>query len=82
VVPITAFISNATYEDYPYRVAIALTNVIANMTPDVMLGMAEATSGSFAPVAECYNGGVYLYASEVPESNITIPNIICWRANA
>lgn len=81
-VPTSAFVADTTYEDYPYRAAVALTNVISNMIPDVMLGMAEATSGIFAPVAECYNGGVYLYANDVPESAITIPTIICWRANA
>ena len=82
VVPTSAFVSDATYEDYPYRAAVALSNVISSMIPDVMLGMTEATSGIFAPVAECYNGGVYLYANDVPESAITIPTIICWRANA
>lgn len=82
VVATSAFVADTTYEDYPYRAAVALTNVISNMIPDVMLGMAEATSGIFAPVAECYNGGVYLYANDVPESAITIPTIICWRANA
>ena len=81
-VPTSAFVSDATYEDYPYRAAVALSNVISSMIPDVMLGMAEAISGIFAPIAECYNGGIYLYANDVPESSITIPTIICWRANA
>lgn len=82
VVATTAFASDSTYDDYGYKVTIPLANVISSMIPDVMLGMAEATSGIFAPVAECYNGGVYLYANDVPESAITIPTIICWRANA
>ena len=82
VVATTAFISDATYTDYPYRAAIALTDVIANMIPDVMFDMAEAISGVFAPVAKCYNGGVYIYANGVPDSAITIPTIICWRSNA
>lgn len=82
VVATTAFASDSTYDDYGYKVTIPLANVISSMIPDVMLGMTEATSGIFAPVAECYNGGVYLYANDVPESAITIPTIICWRANA
>lgn len=82
VVATTAFASDSTYDDYGYKVTIPLANVISNMIPDVMLGMAEAISGMFAPVAECYNGGVYLYANDVPEAAITIPTIICWRANA
>lgn len=82
VVATSAFISDETYSDYGYKVVVPLTNVIANMTPDVMLSMDDATSGVFSPIAECYNGGVYLYANDVPESGITIPTIICWRANA
>jgi hypothetical protein len=41
-----------------------------------------STSGNFAPVAETYNGGVYLYASDVPEADVTVPVIICWKGNA
>ena len=81
-VPTSAFVADTTYEDYPYRAAVALTNVIANMIPEVVFSLADATSGIFAPVAEAYNGGVYLYANDVPEAAITIPTIICWRANA
>lgn len=77
-----AFVSDLSYADYPYRAAVALTGVTADMIPEVVFGLAEATSGIFAPVAECYNGGVYLYANDVPEAAITIPTIICWRANA
>ena len=81
-VPTSAFVADTTYEDYPYRAAVALTNVIANMIPEVVFSLTDATSGIFAPVAEAYNGGVYLYANDVPEATITIPTIICWRANA
>jgi len=31
----------------------------------------------FAPVVQTYDGGVYLYAAEVPEAAVTIPRIIC-----
>lgn len=82
VVPTSAFVADTTSEEYPYRAAVALTNVIANMIPEVVFGFVDATSGIFAPVAETYNGGVYIYANDVPEAAITIPTIICWRANA
>ena len=81
-VAVSSFVSDSTYDDYGYKVSIPLPNVISSMIPDVMFGMTEATSGMFAPIAECYNGGVYLYANDVPDSAITIPTIICWRANA
>ncbi len=69
-----------TYADFPYRAAVALAGVLAAMTPEVVFGVAEATSGSFAPVAACYDGGVYVYASEALSAAITIPTIILWKA--
>lgn len=75
----TAFVADSTYQDYPYRAAVALTGVLASMIPDVVLSLTDATDGNIAPVAECYNGGVYLYAASTPEAAITIPTILCWR---
>ena len=81
-VPKSSFIEDSTYSDYPYRAAIALDGVISSMIPEVILGLVDATDGNFAPVAQSYNGGVYLYAADKPEGNILIPTIICWRGNA
>lgn len=78
-VPVSAFVADTTYQDYPYRAAVALTGVIASMTPEVMLSVEDSTSGNFAPVAEAYTGGVYIYAAQRPEAAMTIPTIICWR---
>lgn len=82
VVAVSAWAEDSTYEDYPYRAAVALSGVTAAMIPDVMFGLAAMADNNFAPVAECYNGGVYIYAADVPESAITIPTIICWRGAA
>lgn len=73
-----AFAADTTYTAFPYRAAVALTGVLSGMTPHVVFGVDDAVSGIFAPVAACYDGGVYLYASEVPAADITIPTIICW----
>ena len=81
-VAVSQFVSNTTYEDYPFRAAVALEGVQSTMIPEVIFNMADAISGNFAPVAESYNGGVYLYASDKPEGNITVPVIICWKGNA
>ena len=75
----SAFVADTTYEAYPFRAAVALDGVISSMIPEVIFGMADAISGNFAPVAETYSGGVYIYAVDVPENNTTIPTIICWR---
>ena len=76
-----AFVSDNTYVDYSYRADLALNDVVSSMIPEVIFGMAEAISGNFAPVVESYDGGVYIYASDVPEATITIPTIILWRGN-
>lgn len=81
-VPVSAWAENSTYEDYPYRAAVTLSGVTAAMIPEVVFGLDAMSDNSFAPVAECYNGGVYIYAADVPESTITIPTIICWRGSA
>lgn len=81
-VAVSTWADDSTYEDYPYRAAVALSSVTAAMIPEVVFGLAAMSENSFAPVAECYNGGVYIYAADVPESTITIPTIICWRGAA
>lgn len=80
-VPKGAFVSDATYQDFPYRASIALSGAIESMIPEVVLSVDDTLSGNYAPVAESYNGGVYLYAGSPPDSDITIPTIIMWRGN-
>ena len=76
-----SFVSDTTFQDFPYRASVALSGVIESMIPEVVLSVDDAISGNFAPVAESFNGGVYLYASSPPDSDITIPTIILWRGN-
>lgn len=71
IVPVSSFIEDSTYEDYPYIANIALNNVTSSMIPEVMFGMKEATSGVFAPVSDTGAGIVILYANNVPESSIS-----------
>jgi hypothetical protein len=37
----------------------------------------DLTSDIFISIGETYNGGVYIYATKIPENSITIPTIIC-----
>ena len=75
----SSFRSSNTYSDYPYRAAVALSGVNTGLVPEVIFSLEDSTSGIFASVAEAYNGGVYIYATEHPMTDITIPTIICWR---
>ncbi len=78
-VPVSAFVANSTYQDYPFRAAVTLANVIASMIPNVVYSVAALTDNNFAPVAECYNGGVYIYADSKPSAPVAIDTIICWK---
>lgn len=74
-----AYIADDTYPDFPFRATIPLDGINETMTPCVTFDVAEAIGGMFAPVAECYNGGVYIYAESAPNYEIIIPTIICWE---
>lgn len=78
-VPVSAFVADSTYQDYPFRAAVTLANVIASMIPNVVYSVAALTDNNFAPVAECYNGGVYIYADSKPTNPVAIDTIICWK---
>ena len=78
-VPASAFVADTTYTDYPFRAAVALSGVTSTMIPEVVFPVSALAETDFAPVAECYNGGVYIYAADKPGAAITIPTIICWR---
>lgn len=74
-----SFVSDTTYADYPYRATVPLAGVIASMVPDVTFSVAALTDCEFAPVAECYAGGIYIYASSAPTAAVLINSVVCWR---
>ncbi len=75
----SAFVSDTTYADFPFRASVSLAGVTETMVPEVFFDVPEAMSGNFAPVAKTFSGGVYIYAAEAPSDDITIPTILCWR---
>lgn len=72
------FIANATYAEYPFRAIVPLTAVKSTMIPEVVFSLEDSISGMFAPIVATYDGGIYIYATQVPPSSVTIPTIICW----
>lgn len=79
-VPAADFVSDTTYADYPYRAAVAVTGATASMMPEVTFSLTDAVGGILAPVAEAYDGGVYIYASEAPAAAVTIATVTVWKA--
>lgn len=75
----SAWASDTTYTDYPYRASVTLPIITALSFVEIVFSPTDAISGNFAPVCDTYAGGVYLYAKAVPDAAITIPTIIVWR---
>ena len=78
-VPAYAFAANSTYPDYPYRAAVALTGVLERMIPEVVFSVGALSGTGFAPVAQCYDGGVYIWADGIPSGDVAIHTILCWK---
>lgn len=78
----SAFVSDTTYSDYRYRAAISLDGVDSSMIPEVMFDADIAASGDFSSVSAAYDGGVYIYSTSVPSSEIVIPTIVCWSRDS
>lgn len=74
-VPVSSWVANTTLADYPYRAAIACSGATASLRPFVEFSDADRDSGILSDDANCYDGGVYIYASEKPTAAITILNI-------
>ena len=71
--------SSYTMAGYPYQAVINIQGVNDQMIPQVNFDLNDSMSGIFAPIAATVNNGVQIYASNVPENNITIPTIICFN---
>lgn len=73
----SAWQADETYAEYPFRAAVTLSGVTENFVPDIVLSPEDALSNVFAPIADSYSGGVYMYANEAPASTVTVPTVKC-----
>lgn len=76
----SAWASDSTYPDYPYRASIALSGVTANHVPSVNFSNADSLSGKLSPVSESYDGGVYIYATEALTEAVSVGSVTCIKA--
>lgn len=76
----SAWASDDTYPDYPYRASIVLSGVTANHVPSVNFNSTDALSGKLSPISESYNGGVYIYATEALTEAVSVGSITCIKA--
>lgn len=70
-----AWEDDGTYADYRYRATIPIAGVTSDLYAEIVFAVEDAVGGIYAPVANTYNGGVYIYASEITGSDIVVPTI-------
>ena len=68
------WVSDTTYEGYPYRCDVTCSGVTANNYAEVVFALSQATSGSYAPLCETKANAVSIWSSE--NTSITIPTIL------
>lgn len=69
----STWVSDNTYADYAYKCELNVSGVTANDYAEVVFGVAEATSGDYAPIAETGAGTITIYSKV--NTSITIPTI-------
>lgn len=78
VVPVASWINNSS-SNYPQKALINIDNVTEEQIVDVYFAESEAVSGNYSPVTDSVDGGVYIYAKEIPSADITIPSILIFK---
>lgn len=66
--------SSDTQSVYGHRCSIPCSGVTHDMFAEVVFGVDSAISGLYSPISECYDGGVYIWATEA--TNPTILSIL------
>ena len=70
------FSEDSTYKSFPYKAVIPLEGVTDQAVADVVFGPDEAEAGIFGSITVTQEGGVIIYARELPEDEeIIIPTI-------
>lgn len=70
----SSWVSDSTYEEYPYRCDVDCSGVTADMYAEVVFNINESTSGEYAPICETKTNTVSIWSSS--DESITIPTII------
>ena len=66
------WLGNGTYQDYPYRATIVVSDATPDLFPYVEFEPQEAESGNFADVSATGDGVVYIYCKTIPDHNFYV----------
>ena len=70
------FVSDDTYEEYPYCAKIELEGATSDLFPNVNFKIKDALSGNYAPVADSGQGYITIYAKEIPTQSLIISSVV------
>lgn len=73
------FKADSTYKEYPYAAVVKTPGVTVNDIPEVIFVVKDVSENNFASVCNSVNGGIVIYAREVPQGAVTIPTIIAYK---
>lgn len=84
--PLTGTEEKKLYDlGYIYRADVEIEECLELMIPDITLSLADLQNANadFANLVGCHNGGIYLYATNIPANDITILNLeLSWNSSA
>lgn len=77
----SAWVADSTLsaQGFMFRAAIPCVGVTKDHHPNVSFSCADAMAGNFAPVADSYDGGIYIYCKKKPTISFVIPSIVCLK---
>lgn len=70
----SSWVSDSTYDNYPYRCNIAISGVESDDVAFVTFASPQAESGNYNNICNTYNGGVTIYSAV--NTPITVPVIL------
>lgn len=70
---------DGTYANYGYRASIAVLGLMENSTGLVNFDDTAIALETLKEGGKTYDGGFYIYASEIPSADITIESYIFWE---
>lgn len=60
------------HEDFPIRGQMNIVGVTANHLPEIIFSAEDALLGIYSPTSMSFDGGIYVYATEVPVNSPTV----------
>lgn len=73
-IQVNQWLSDNTYQDFPYKAYIQLQGVVPTMFPYVIFNMTDAASGNYGAVSESTVGGIYLWSKV--NTPIVVPAVV------